>query len=78
VFEIFGNEMNQNLGLIQHHVWYDSGARMLRWDKTGKLEPTDSVAITLTFLTNYTIAAGPFPAYVIDRVNSKCSVDGAD
>jgi hypothetical protein len=51
---------------------------MLRWDKTGRLEPTELEPITLTYLTNYTIEAGPFPAFVINAKAGTCQVDGAD
>lgn len=70
--ELMGNENNIYQGAIQHHVWYDSNRRMLRWDKTGRIEPTDTSPITLTYLTNYTIEAGPFPAFVINAAKQTC------
>lgn len=65
--ELLGTEINFYLGPIQHHVYYDATKRLLRWDKFGRIEPTDTEPISLTYLTNYTLPNGPFPAYVINK-----------
>jgi len=49
---VSGVETNR-LGVVQHQVWYDQINNVIRWDRTGVLEPGTGVQ-TLSLVTNYT------------------------
>jgi len=51
-WEIHGLETNE-LGFIEHHIFYDLPAKFVRWDRYGNLENRTTLAQLIT-ITNYT------------------------
>jgi len=66
-------ELNQQLGYIEHKIYYDVVNNRTRWERTGYLE-SSSQKSTLILINNYNTLI----EYVIDPNMKTCSLYGSD
>jgi len=68
------------LGQVNHHIWYDATALLVRWDRTGNIESPNTITYEQMWI-NYTINPqyGVPMEYIYDPTHpNTCVGDGAD